>query len=566
MKYHQVIVVGGGLAGLRAAIEAATAGHDVAVLTQVHPVRSHSVAAQGGINGALANMPDGRDDTPEKHAFDTVKGSDYLADQDAVEMMTALAPKLIRQMEHWGCPFSRTDEGTISQRPFGGGGFPRTCFASDKTGHALLHTMYQHIVKLGIKVYEEVVAISLVVEEEVCRGVVAMDLQSGEIIPMASDAVIFATGGAGQVYRPTTNSLIVTGAGHAMAYRAGVALKDMEFVQFHPTSLYGTNILMTEGARGEGGHLKNNLGERFMERYAPSAMELGPRDIVARSIQTEVNEGRGFEDQYVHLDLRHLGSDKILERLPGIRDIAINFAGVDPIVEPLPVQPAQHYTMGGIDCNVDGGTAVAGFYAAGEVACVNVHGANRLGGNSLLDTIVFGYLSGRSAGEYLAGKEGNNKEHSAVVAAFEQAVKDIEELRASDGPMDPSDIREEMQDVMFRDVGMFREEGPMRSAVGKIEELKDRFSSIYLRHRGKKFNLDLYRTYELGGMLEIAHVIALGALERQESRGSHYRLDFQDRDDENWLKHTVAYYTPDGPRLGSKEVAIGKWQPEARRY
>ncbi|MCL6581949.1 MAG: FAD-binding protein, partial [Firmicutes bacterium] len=364
MIFHEVLVVGGGLAGLRAAVEAHDAGCEVAVISRVHPVRSHSVAAQGGINAALANHPDGADDSPERHAFDTVKGSDYLADQDAVEVLTGEAPARIYEMEHWGCPFSRTPDGRIAQRPFGGAGFPRTCYAADKTGHHLLHTMYEQTLKRRIKVYEEWQVLALAVAEGRSYGVVALDLRTGGIESFGAAAVIFATGGGGRIYGHSTNNIINSGSGMAVAYMAGVPLKDMEFIQFHPTSLFGNNVLMTEGARGEGGYLINALGERFMARYAPKAMELAPRDITARAIQTEINEGRGFPGGYVHLDLRHLGAERIMERLPAIRDIAINFTGVDPIKEPIPIQPGQHYFMGGIDTDADGATEVAGFYAA----------------------------------------------------------------------------------------------------------------------------------------------------------------------------------------------------------
>ncbi|MDP3046673.1 MAG: FAD-binding protein, partial [Chloroflexota bacterium] len=404
MNHHKVIVVGGGLAGLRAAVETAEAGVETAVLSLLYPVRSHSGAAQGGINAALANMEDCKDDSPAKHAYDTIKGSDFLADQDCAETMTSDAPTRIYELDHYGVPFSRTSDGRIAQRPFGGAGYPRTCYAADKTGLYILHTLNEQAVKHGIKVYNEWAALSLSIDNGLCHGLVALNMQTGEMAAFGADAVIIATGGAGRIYRRTSNAMQSTGYCMAMAYRAGVALKDAEFVQFHPTTLAGTNILMSEAARGDGGYLVNNLGERFMSQYAPKAMELAPRDIVSRSIQTEIDEGRGFPGGTVNLDLRHLGREKILERLPGIRDLAISFSGVDCLDQPVPIQPAQHYFMGGIDTDKDGATSVKGLFAAGECACVSVHGANRLGGNSLLECVVMGQRAGAAAGVYVKGK------------------------------------------------------------------------------------------------------------------------------------------------------------------
>ena len=565
MIYHEVIVVGGGLSGLRAAIGASEKA-DTALLSQVYPVRSHSGAAQGGVNASLANHPESSDDSWEKHAFDTVKGSDYLADQDAVEIMTKEAPLRVYELEHWGCPFSRFEDGMIAQRPFGGAGYPRTCYCADKTGHVMLHTMYEQAVKRGVKVYNEWVVVSLVIEDGVCRGVIAMNLVTGRLEAFQAEAVIFATGGYGRVYGNSTNAVINTGSGMAAAYHAGVGLKDMEFVQFHPTTLFGTNILITEGARGEGAYLVNNKGRRFMEDYAPSLMELAPRDIVSRSITTEINEGRGFENAYVHLDLRHLGAQKIMERLPGIRDIAIDFAGVDPIEKPIPVQPGAHYSMGGIDCNADCATEVKGFFAAGECSCVSVHGANRLGGNSLLETIVFGKRAGDAALKYLESVVGRKTGAKVIESALEKTQARIKRLIEGTGDEDLSAVREEMKSVMFEDVGIFRQESRMKYAVEKIKELQERYRRGGIKYKGKKFNLDLLWNLELEGMLDVAEVIAKGALARQESRGSHSRIGLTERDDANWLKHTVAHYTPDGPEFSFKEVSITQWQPQARAY
>ncbi|MBI4277393.1 MAG: FAD-dependent oxidoreductase, partial [Armatimonadetes bacterium] len=403
MRVHDVVIVGAGLAGLRAAVAAAEAGVDVAVVSKVYPVRSHSGAAQGGINAALASIPENADDTWEKHAYDTVKGSDFLADQDAVEILCREAPLRIVELERWGVPFSRTPEGRIDQRPFGGAGFPRTCYAADRTGMYIMHALYQRCLRARgegrpITFYDEHFVTACVVDDGRCRGVIALDLRSGAPVAIAGRAVLFATGGLGRTFGRTTNALISTGLGVILPYRAGALLKDMEFIQFHPTTLIGSNILMTEGARGEGGYLVNGKGERFMGRYAPKAMELAPRDIVSRSIMTEISEGRGVGGQpYVHLDIRHLGRRRIMERLPGIREICLDFLGIEPIAEPIPIQPGQHYAMGGVDTDTWGQTAVPGLLAAGECACVSVHGANRLGGNSLLECVVFGARVGERA-------------------------------------------------------------------------------------------------------------------------------------------------------------------------
>jgi len=569
MPHHQLIVVGGGLAGLRAAIEAKAAGLDVAVLSQVHPGRSHSGAAQGGINAALANHPEGRDDTPEKHAFDTVKGSDYLADQDAAIQMCSDAPGVIFEMEHWGCPFSRYEDGRIAQRPFGGAGFPRTCYGADKTGHYLLHTLVERAYERRVTMYVEVFVVDLVVDDGRCRGVVAYDMVRGGFHAFTADAVVIATGGAGRLYGNTTNAIISTGGGAAIAYRAGVPVKDMEFIQFHPTGLRTTNILMTEGARGEGGYLINGEGERFMARYAPKAMELAPRDITARAIQTEINEGRGIDGKdYVYLDLRHLGAEKINERLPGIRDLAIHFEGVDPVEEPIPIVPSQHYTMGGIDTDVDGRTVMPGLYAAGECACVSVHGANRLGGNSLLETIVFGRRAGAAAAADINGGGAGGGDPAAAaraaVAAVERRVAELAD-RGRDGE-DPYAVRAEMTSVTKEHFGIFREEGQMREGLARLERLKERCARLGLRTTGKVFNLDLMRTLELEGMVDLSLCVARGALARTESRGSHARTDYPQRDDANWLKHTLAWHTPDGPRLEYKPVTLGPFEPQERKY
>lgn len=568
MIYHDLIVVGGGLAGLRAAVEAKAAGVDVAVLSQVWPGRSHSGAAQGGVNAALANHPESSDDTWEKHAFDTVKGSDYLADQDAVAQMTKDAIPIIYEMEHWGCPFSRFDDGTIAQRPFGGAGYPRTCYGADKTGHYMLHTMVERAVQAGVTMYVEWFVTRLIVDDGVCRGVVAYDMIKGGFQAFTAQAVIMATGGAGRTYGNSTNAIISTGFGMAMAYHAGVPLKDMEFVQFHPTGLLTTNILMTEGARGEGGYLLNDLGERFMATYAPTVMELAPRDITSRSIQTEINEGRGIGGKgYVYLDLRHLGAEKIKEKLPGIRDLAIYFEGVDPVEEPVPIVPSQHYSMGGIDTDMDGQTALPGFYAAGECACVSVHGANRLGGNSLLETVVFGRRSGVAASRYIQGLHQRKDATPAGERAAAATEARVGALAArGHHAEDPYAIRAEMTTVMKDHFGVFREASTMQAGLDRMLDLKARVANVGLRHTGAVLNLDLIRTIELEGMVDVALAIAAGALARTESRGSHYRTDYPERNDTEWLRHTLATYHPEGPRLGSSPVTLGMFEPQERKY
>ncbi len=562
---HDILVIGGGLAGLRAAIEAKRSGRDVAILSKVHPLRSHSVAAQGGINAALGTAPAPVMDTWENHAFDTIKGSDYLADQDAVKLMCREGIERVIEMERWGTLFSRTEDGKIAQRPFGGAGFPRTAYAADRTGHNLLHVLYEQVTGLQIPVYEEWYALSLVVEEGRCIGILALHFFEGRIIPIQAKAVILATGGYGRIYLRSTNAVINTGSGCYLAYQAGVPLEDMEFVQFHPTSLYGTNILITEAARGEGGYLFNAKGERFMERYAPNLMELGPRDIVARGIQTEINQNRGFEGGYVHLDLRHLGREKILDRLPGIRQIAMDFAGIDPILEPIPIQPAQHYSMGGIPTNVDGETPLPGLFAAGECACVSVHGANRLGGNSLLETLVFGARTGRKVAGQVES-EGMNLNKPVFLDRLRTFQSELGKTFQRKGEEPSFLIRDEMKALMTLQVGIFRNEFGLMTANEKIKELKKRFLRIGLKQGDLAFNNEFIQYWELEGMLHLAEVIVEGALARNESRGSHFRVDYPNRDDELWLRHTMAFKTAAGPRLDYKKVSITSYLPKERTY
>ena len=563
---HELLIVGGGLAGLRAALEATAQGLECALISMVHPLRSHSGAAQGGINACLRNQPEAQDDTIEAHVFDTVKGSDYLGDQDAIEILCREAPARIYEMEHWGTPFSRNDDGTIAQRNLGGAQFTRACYAADKTGHYLLHTLYEQAVSKGLRVYEEHFVERLVIHEGACVGVVAYDLQKGRLEGFLGRAVLLATGGSGRVYGRSTSALINTGAGAALAYRAGVPLCDMEFVQFHPTSLFGTNILMSEGCRGEGGYLLNHEHERFMERYAPMYMELAPRDVVARSIQTEIDEGRGIDGQeYVHLDLRHLGRGLIDERLPGIRDLCIHFAGVDPVDDPIPVQPGQHYSMGGVDADVDGATQTEGLFAAGECSCVSVHGANRLGGNSLLETLVFGRRAGRAAGDFIRAA-GPSDNHAALEAAVQDSTRRIEELMSRRGGERVGELRGSVTSLMDRSVQVFRVESRLEAAVEELRELRRRCEGIGVSCRSLLYNVDLIRALELLSMVDIALAGAEGALARRESRGAHARIDYPKRDDENWLQHTLAFDTPEGPRLEYRPVTLGPFPPEKRKY
>jgi len=565
MIRQDILIVGGGLAGLAAALSS-DPQLKVAVISKVHPLRSHSVAAQGGINAPLGNNPDAKDDNWEKHAFDTIKGSDYLADQDVAELMCERAVPAIYELEHMGVPFSRFPGGVIAQRPFGGAGFPRTCYAADRTGLVILHTLFEQSIRKNVKFYNEWLVTKLIVKDGKCLGVIVCDFATGQIIPVEARAVIFATGGYGRVYQKTTNAFINHGSGIGIAYKAGIPLKDMEFVQFHPTSLFDVNILITEGARGEGGYLVNNKGKRFMADYAPSAMELAPRDIVARAIQTEIDNGNGFEDQYVHLDLRHIGEAIIKKRLPGIREICINFAEIDPIESPIPIQPAQHYSMGGIDVNMKCSSCVEGFFAAGECACVSIHGANRLGGNSLLDTVVFGRIAGEEASNYVKGSEkSNNSEKILLEQALEVKMK-VEEWEGKDSGEKMFRLLNRLKEVMSEKVGIFRDKRDLTEALEKILELKEDYKRIYISGKCLRYSQELVNIFEFDSMLNLAEVITLGALKREETRGSHFRLDFNKRNDKDWLKHTLVTREEDKARISYKDVKINKYKPVERKY
>jgi succinate dehydrogenase / fumarate reductase flavoprotein subunit len=551
MKVHDLLIVGAGLAGMRAAL-AAPPQLDVALVSKVHPVRSHSVAAQGGINAAL-----GPDDSWEAHALDTTKGGHYLGDQDAIETMCREAPDDIRDLERMGVIFSRDAHGRIAQRPFGGAGFPRTCYAADRTGHAILHAMYEQLMKRGCRVYEEWYVTSLIVEDGVCRGVIAWDILKGGLHVIGARAVVLATGGSGRAFLTSTNAVINTGDGMALAYRAGAPLEDMEFVQFHPTTLKDTGILITEGARGEGGYLLNTLGERFMKQYAPEQMELATRSTVSLAIGQEILEGRGI-DGCVLLDLRHLGRQRILERLPQIRQLALEFAGMDPIESPIPIRPGAHYQMGGVKTTIWGETGVPGLYAAGECACVSVHGANRLGGNSLLETIVFGRRAGLKASEHVATVK--PRALSNVTLKAEEAR--VQRLLDNPGPERAWQVRDALGRAMSLNLGIFRTKESMTEALAAVRTLRERVDRVWVQDKGRIFNSDLIQALEVSCLVEIAETIVAGALAREESRGAHYRSDFPKRDDQRWLKHTRALRTPDGPQLSYFPVTITHFLPK----
>jgi succinate dehydrogenase / fumarate reductase flavoprotein subunit len=556
---HDVLVVGAGCAGMRAAIEAFDAGADVAMISKLHPTRSHSGAAEGGINAALGNA---KEDSPESHAYDTVKGSDYLGDQDSIEIFTREAPGDIIQLEHWGAFFSRQPDGRLAQRPFGAAGSPRTIYAADITGHVLIQVLWEQVCKRDIKVYEEFFAWQLVVNDDRCQGVICWDLVHGGLKTIGGKTVVLATGGAGRQYRVTTNAYACTGDGTAMALHAGVPLKDMEFMQFHPTTLYPTGILLTEGCRGEGAYLLNKDGERFMKRYAPNALELASRDVVSRSEQTEIDAGRGINGS-VMLDMRHLGAERIIERLPGSRELAMTFAGVDPIYDPVPVRPGAHYHMGGIETDSDGATELTGLYAAGECACVSVHGANRLGGNSLMETITFGRRSGRAAAEWALT-------HTTIdvpESAERDAGRRLKELLDRTSGERPWKIREELGTSMLENFAVFRREEQMQRELEIIPELRERYRKVYVEDKGNVFNSDLTQAIELGNMLDTAWCMLQTGNARKESRGAHARpYDYPSRDDEHFLKHSITRWVDDAPVLSYAEVRMTKWQPEERKY
>ena len=586
MQVHEydVVIVGAGGAGMRAAIESGQRAR-TAVLTKIYPTRSHTGAAQGGMCAALANV---EEDNWEWHTFDTVKGGDYLVDQDAAEVMAKEAIDAVLDLEKMGLPFNRTPEGKIDQRRFGGhtrdhGKAPvrRACYAADRTGHMILQTLYQNCVKHGVEFYNEFYVLDVLMTEvdgvKTAAGVVSYELATGEIHVFRAKSVVFATGGFGKIFKTTSNAHTLTGDGVAVTYRRGLPLEDMEFFQFHPTGLAGLGILLSEAARGEGGVLRNVDGERFMERYAPTIKDLAPRDIVARSMANEVREGRGCgpNKDYVLLDLTHLEPSHIDEKLPDITEFARTYLGVEPYTEPVPVFPTAHYGMGGIPTNVEAEVlsnntdVVPGLYAAGETACVSVHGSNRLGTNSLLDINVFGKRAGIGAAKF--AETAVLPELPEDPAAY--VVDMIETLRTSDGPERIADIRRDLQETMDANAQVFRTDETLREALDVIATLRERYKNIGIQDRGKRFNLDLLEAVELGFLLEIAEVVAVAAIHRKESRGGHFREDFPDRDDENFMQHTMTYKDPEtesegipGMRLEWKPVVITRYQPMERKY
>ncbi|MEM4155310.1 MAG: succinate dehydrogenase/fumarate reductase flavoprotein subunit [Archaeoglobaceae archaeon] len=557
-----IAIVGTGLAGMRAGVEIAEKSRkvSVALISKTYPIRCHSVCAEGG---SAAVLREG--DSFELHEWDTVKGSDFLADQDAVEFFVRECPKEIIRLENWGCPWSRTADGKIAQRAFGGQSFPRTVFAADRTGFHEVHTLYERLLSYeNVEFFNEFFLTNLAIADGRIQGISAIDLKNGDLEFFKAKAVILATGGAGRLYGFTTYSHQVTGDGIAIAYRCGIPLKDMEFMQFHPTGLIPSGILMTEACRGEGGYLRNRLGERFMQKYAPEKMELAPRDVVARAMWKEIIEGRGFESEHgphIALDLTHLGEEKIEERLPMIREAAIKFAGVDPVEEPIPVKPVQHYTMGGIHTNMLTETPVKGLFAVGECACISIHGANRLGSNSTVECLVFGRVAGERALKF-AEKAKEPEIPKNFIKEEESRIYD----KIGKGEENPHAIKKRLNEVMDTYLWIFRNGEGLKEALREIRELKRRYERVAISDSSRKFNVSLLSTLEVGYLLDLAEVVAMGALLRTESRGAHYRLDYPARDDEHWLKHTLAYYTGKEPRFEYLPVKITKWKPVERKY
>jgi succinate dehydrogenase / fumarate reductase flavoprotein subunit len=576
---HDVVIVGSGLAGLRAAVEVLSrsrgSAQSLAVVSKLALMRSHSVAAEGG-TAAVLYPEDG--DSLELHAWDTVKGSDFLADQDCVWRFVSLCPEEIRQMERWGIPWSRREDGRIAQRPFGGHSFDRATFAQDKVGFFEMRTLYDKLQEHdNWSRYDETFVTSIVLEEGVFRGFTAIELKSGALVYIRAKAGIIATGGAGQLWKFTATSVSTTGDGIGLAYRAGLPIEDMEFMQFHPTGLIPTGILITEGARGEGGYLVNSKGERFMQRYAPSKMELAPRDVVSRSMMKEIGEGRGFTDEdsglpYLQLDLRHLGREKIDSKLPFIKELSMKFIGVDPAEEPIRIKPTAHYTMGGVRVDINGrvlddsSRVVRGLWAAGESACVSIHGANRLGANSTAECLVYGRIVGEDVAGYLASEAAQTSGNQRLLVAGEEERIFRDLFKNETSSADVYTTKAKLREIMDRSVYVFRDEAGLTDAVRQIKDLKKTFRGVKVADGGRVFNYNLQDVLEVGVMLDLAEVVAEGALNRRESRGGHARTDYPNRDDENWLRHTLAQRTEDGPAFSYAPVTITMWKPVERKY
>jgi len=576
MSAHDIVIVGGGGAGLRAAIAASEVSSklSIALVSKVYPMRSHTVSAEGGTAAVLREF-----DNLDLHAKDTIFGSDFMADQDAVEAFVKEAPGELIQLEHWGCPWSRDPDGRVSVRSFGGMSVDRTLFAADKTGFHLLHTLFQTSLKYdNIIRYDECFFTSLLVDDGKVCGVTSINLYTGQVEVIAGKAVILCTGGGGRIFPFTTNAAINTGDGMAAAYRAGVALKDMEFVQYHPTGLPGTGILITEASRGEGGWLKNKDGYRYLQYYGLGPptdkpthrkMELGPRDILSRCHMQEYAKGRTFDGpygHYVHLDLRHLGEEMINKKLPFVRELASKYVGIDPVYEPIPVRPVVHYMMGGISTDINAKTTLEGLYAAGETACVSLNGGNRLGSNSLTELLVFGTRAGRAAAAYATSASAPAAVKIQALAADEQRRLDRQFFKKDGGKERIAAIRQEMQKAMEEGAGIYRDEEKMQQACNTLRTLRERFKNILIEDRGMTFNTEVMNALELDYMLDVAEAVANSALKRKESRGSHTRTDFPKRDDANFLRHSLAFRTPDGPRIEYLPVTITRWQPEERKY
>lgn len=575
MLEHDVIIVGGGLAGCRAALEIKRTNPsiDVAIVAKTHPIRSHSVAAQGGMAATLKNVDP--EDSWEAHAFDTVKGSDYLADQDAVEILTREAPEVIIDLEHMGVLFSRLPDGRIAQRAFGGHSHNRTCYAADKTGHAILHELVSNLRRCGVQVYEEWYVMQPILEENEVKGLVMFRILDSHLEVVRAKAVMFATGGYGRVYNTTSNDFASTGDGLAMCAAAGLPLEDMEFVQFHPTGLYPVGVLISEAVRGEGAYLRNSEGKRFMEDYAASRMELAPRDITSRAITLEIRAGRGIHldgsagGPFVHLDLCHLGREKIMERIPFAWEEAHRHLGIDAAEQSMPVRPTVHYSMGGIPVNTDGrvrGSAnslVEGFFAAGEAACVSVHGANRLGSNSLLECVVYGKRTGYAIAQYVQNRKMPSFDAQSYLTA---AAQRIQALLNQKGTLRIAQLRQQFQDCMTQHCGVFRSEAIMQEGLEQLRQLQQQYSQIYLDDKDICWNTELIEALELQNLMRVGEVILAAALNRQESRGAHSREDFPARNDEQYLKHTLAYYSPAGIEIEYMPVVINRFEPKERKY